>query len=74
MFPLLAVGAFITGTAIVAATASNASKSSKPTSRRSQEVEPPVSPAAYVIVPIKNEEGKQAKSPSLVELVGKLSF
>ena len=74
MFPLLAVGAFITGTAIVAATASNASKSSKQTSRRSQEVEPPVSPAAYVIVPIKNEEGKQAKSPSLVELVGKLSF
>ncbi|HCM39381.1 MAG: hypothetical protein A2070_08180 [Bdellovibrionales bacterium GWC1_52_8] len=73
MFPLLAVGALITGTALVAAAAT---KSPKP-ERRKPEIEGAVSPAAYLIVPVQSaqkEEGKPVKTASLVELIGKMVF
>ncbi|OFZ52656.1 MAG: hypothetical protein A2428_01435 [Bdellovibrionales bacterium RIFOXYC1_FULL_54_43] len=72
MFPLIAVGALITGTVWVAASSSRSASSAK-ASRREQKAEPPISPQAYVVVPLEREAGEKApRAATIADLIGKI--
>lgn len=74
MFPLLALGAFITGTVVVSAAVSGSSKPTEAKRTRPDPVDSPANPAGYVVIPL-DQQGRDRKTAvPISELIGKWIF
>lgn len=74
MFPLIAVGALVTGTLLLSASASESSKTKQKSADAGSKSA--ASPQAYVVVPVNDAERptRQVETVSLVEQVRKFIF